>query len=95
MPYIKKDIREMICENGKINMSNIKSAGDLNYAVTEMIIFYFNSAFKRNYQAINDIAGALDGAKVEFQRRVAAPYEDAKIEENGDLRLYNILDPKN
>ena len=38
-----------------------------------------------NYQNINDIVGALDGAKAEFQRRVVVDYEKAKIEENGDV----------
>jgi hypothetical protein len=34
---------------------------------------------------VNDVVGALDGAKAEFQRRVVAPYEDKKIRENGDV----------
>lgn len=38
-----------------------------------------------NYQGINDIIGALEGAKAEFQRRKVADYEDTKIAENGDV----------
>jgi hypothetical protein len=38
-----------------------------------------------SYQTINDIVGALEGAKLEFYRRVAVPYEDKKIIENGDV----------
>jgi hypothetical protein len=38
-----------------------------------------------SYTAINDIVGALDGAKMEFYRRVAIPYEDKKRELNGDV----------
>jgi hypothetical protein len=38
-----------------------------------------------NYQVINDIIGALEGAKMEFYRRVVIPYEDRKIIENGDV----------
>ena len=38
-----------------------------------------------NYRVINDIVGAAEGAKAEFQRRVAAPYEDKKILQNGDV----------
>ncbi|WP_439397023.1 DUF6899 family protein [Bradyrhizobium sp. PMVTL-01] len=34
---------------------------------------------------MNDVLGALDGAKAEFYRRVAAPYEDAKIADSGDV----------
>jgi hypothetical protein len=38
-----------------------------------------------SYRTINDVLGALEGAKLEFYRRVAAPYEDQKIQENGDV----------
>jgi hypothetical protein len=38
-----------------------------------------------SYQSINDVLGALEGAKLEFYRRIAAPYEDTKIQENGDV----------
>ena len=38
-----------------------------------------------SYATINDIIGALEGAKMEFYRRVVAPYEDEKIKENGDV----------
>jgi len=37
------------------------------------------------YQNINDLLGALEGAKLELYRRVAAPYEDEKVESNGDV----------
>ena len=37
-----------------------------------------------SYQTCNDIVGALDNCKDEFRRRVQHPYEDGKIEENGD-----------
>jgi hypothetical protein len=34
---------------------------------------------------MNDVVGALEGAKAEFQRIVVAPYEDKKMAENGDV----------
>jgi hypothetical protein len=37
------------------------------------------------YKTINDILGALEGAKMEFYRRVVVKYEDSKREENGDV----------
>jgi hypothetical protein len=39
----------------------------------------------KNYKHINEIIGVLECAKQEFYRRVAAPYEDTKIQENGDV----------
>ena len=58
-------------------------AGELNYKITQAIREYWLRT--GNYQGINDIIGALEGAKLEFYRRIAAPYEDDKIKENGDV----------
>jgi len=44
---------------------------------------YYNQG--PSYQTINDIIGALEGAKMEFYRRVVVPYEDKKIKDNGDV----------
>ena len=80
MPYIKTERRAEI----DVNDASAKVAGELNYRLTKEIQRYWvNSA--RNYQAINDIIGALEGAKAEFQRRIVVPYEDNKIQENGDV----------
>jgi len=38
-----------------------------------------------SYSNVNEIIGALECIKLELYRRVAAPYEDLKIEENGDV----------
>ena len=60
------------------------NAGDLNRAFTELAIEYLRVNGLR-YQTINDVVGALVGAKDEFNRRVVAPYEDDCIKENGDV----------
>ena len=58
--------------------------GGLNYLITRLL-----QAFLRrrglSYQSLNDVRGALDNCASEFYRRVAAPYEDRKIEANGDV----------
>lgn len=79
MPYIKKVDRNELAA-GFIP----ETAGELNYCLTKFIWSYYNDN-EPCYQTINDILGALEGAKLEFYRRVAAPYEDQKIEENGDV----------
>jgi len=38
-----------------------------------------------SYQTFNDIIGALEGAKLEFYRRVVVRYEEEKIKANGDV----------
>lgn len=81
MPYIKQEQRlELHNQQGRI----IQTPGELNYMFTYLIKNYihFNG---ENYQAINDIMGALEGAKLEFYRRTVVPYEDQKIKENGDV----------
>jgi hypothetical protein len=78
MPYINQDRRPAIAV-----FECPENAGELNYLITIFIKEYFES--HSNYQGINDIMGALEGAKAEFYRRVAVPYEDKKILENGDV----------
>ena len=62
----------------------ISSPGELNYLFTEIINQYFMNHTK-NYHTINDIVGALESCKLEFYRRVAGPYEEKKIAENGEV----------
>ena len=38
-----------------------------------------------SYHAYNEIIGVLECVKQEFYRRMVAPYEDKKCEENGDV----------
>lgn len=83
MPYIKDEKKA-----GAITTP--LTAGELNFAFTDLIQNYLNTN-SLNYQTINDIVGALEGAKAEFQRRVVNPYEDIKIKENGDCYLKQFL----
>ena len=85
MPYIKKD-RRQTAESG-----GMKTCGELNYYITDLICLYMYEK-GLSYQSINDVIGALEGAKTEFYRRVAEPYEDKKIEENGDVYPQNYED---
>jgi len=76
MPYVDRAARE------RLKMEPLplpKHPGELNYLFTKLI----NSYMLTNgvsYQVINDIVGALEGAKMEFYRRVAVPYEEQKME---------------
>lgn len=80
MPYIPEMHREKFDFLGRFD-----NAGQLNYAITMLIGAYIRDFNGINYQTINDIVGALEGAKQEFYRRIVVPYEDAKIKENGDV----------
>lgn len=79
MPYIDKERRALI----NVGAVDPETAGELNYALTMVAKRYLqNKGLK--YSTINDIVGALEGAKLEFYARIARPYEDKKIQENGD-----------
>lgn len=80
MPYITKDRQRAICMDG----SPVDNAGELNFCLTAIIKDYVERK-GLSYQSINDVKGALQGALAEFDRRVVAPYEDQKIQDNGDV----------
>jgi len=91
MPYVDDNKRKDIFlskEDGNafdaIVLESIDCAGDLQYAMAIMFKEYIERN-GLNYQHCNDIMGALAGAQIEFYRRTVAPYEDQKIEENGDI----------
>lgn len=95
MPYIpKKDVNEKPDSSNpgfaylKLRElgSAARCAGDLNYIFCQIIADYLtvhrsnksgNDTF--NYQVLNDVLGALEGATGEFKRRILWPYEDQKI----------------
>lgn len=81
VPYIKHSDRMRLKYEEEMD---IRSAGELNYILTVIAIYYVNSK-GLSYSSINDVLGAFEGAKAEFYRRVAVPYEDSKIKENGDV----------
>ncbi|MBK9973275.1 MAG: hypothetical protein IPP14_00610 [Planctomycetes bacterium] len=86
MPYIKpadrKPLDPLIAQLVKL-LPEKDFAGGLNYVVSRLCAELL--AREKNYARINEITGALECAKLEFYRRVAAPYEDKKIAENGDV----------
>jgi hypothetical protein len=85
MPYIKKDRREEF-DKALEQLPLPQNTGELNYVFTKLCIQYFNlKPDGKNYQTINDISGALHCAADEFYRKIAAKYEDKKIDENGDV----------
>lgn len=81
MPYIDPSRR-----NEFIDVVNAtpETPGELCYLVYRLMLNFvqFN---KQNYQAISEAIGALEGAKLEFYRRIVAPYEDKKRAQNGDV----------
>lgn len=79
MPYIKPEDRHRLLDNGLP-----KTPGEFNFVVTVLADCVIEEK-GLSYTTVNEIIGALECIKLELYRRVAAPYEDRKIIENGDV----------
>ena len=89
MPYITQDRRKLI-DNGL----KPETTGELNYAITKLIDQFIVDAGGVRYAHINEIIGVLECAKLEAYRRIAAPYEDVKLLESGDVYKSNDMPNK-
>lgn len=83
MPYLPRDRRVALAT---FPGEPPATSGELNFLLTECCKRYVQ-AHGLEYRTLNDVLGALEGAKQEFYRRVAAPYEDKKKTANGDVYL--------
>ena len=84
MPYISQAARvDLEFHNNR----GPGSAGELNYLVTGLVTDYIAEKYggRLSYSAVNEVVGVLECAKMELYRRIAVPYEDKKMEENGDV----------
>lgn len=85
MPYIKPEPRayfEPLLAGISENLPS--DAGELNFLLTSICDLYLKQKGVK-YANLNEVVGVLECAKLEFYRRIAAPYEDGKIAENGDV----------
>lgn len=82
MPYIKQDNRKVMDEIVQLMLDlNVKVDGDLNY-----ILYKFcKKAVKPSYNNYKNFIGELNCCSKEIYRRLVAPYEDLKSNENGDV----------
>jgi len=88
MPYIKQVDRILLDQklNELINTlfnnsSNDSKDGMINYIVSRII----DRMYSPSYHQYNRAIGVLECIKQEFYRRKVAPYEDLKIQQNGDI----------
>lgn len=88
MPYVKPDERGQYVQVIRLPAN----PGQLNYLLTSIVNAYYKERWSDDqgylglsYTGINEIIGVLECMKLEWYRRVAAPYENDKERENGDL----------
>jgi hypothetical protein len=79
MPYIKQDRRSEV-QSGR----DARVKGELTFVVFREALRYLE-AHGVSYETISDAKSALQDAADEVHDRILRPYEDDKIEENGDV----------
>lgn len=91
MPYIKDEDRRRLDPAVAAAAESLKgkefseTLGDINYFFSKVLSEVMGGV---SYSKIAMATGVLENIKQEFYRRVASPYEDIKIRENGDLPEY-------
>lgn len=83
MPYILPELRQRLDPTWQL--PGAATPGELNYQITQLCRMYLTWHSPIAYQDLNDVIGALECAKQELYRRIAVPYEDKKISQNGDV----------
>jgi len=74
------------------DMETADCGGRLNYVITTLIIKYIKFRWGKLKYSIGDVvSGVLINVYSEFYERAMRPYEDRKIEENGDVGYEDIL----
>ena len=83
MPYIQPTSRPRFDHGIEELAANINTPGELNYVISRLLVKLYDE--HTSYDMINTLIGVLECAKLEFYRRVAAQYEQAKMLANGDV----------
>lgn len=91
MPYIdeedRKDLQPELfdlVDKMFFSVDDLQRAAQINYDFTYLLDRLYNGS-KNSYRQFNEQLGILEAVKLELYRRRIAPYEDKKIEENGDV----------
>ena len=91
MPYITQQERDRLDPLLQPLLYQLGTAdrgvfGRLNYVITRLIAYAWR--VESSYVRAAALSGVLTNVAAEFYRRSVAPYEDTKIEENGDVEEY-------
>lgn len=82
MPYIKQNDRDKFDYIiDAMKATGVEANGDLNY----ILFYYAKHCIPHNYNSLKNFCGELRQCATEIERRILGPYEDKKIDENGDV----------
>jgi hypothetical protein len=84
MPYVKQIYRDAFDPDLEKLCLHIQSTGDLTYCIFKLMKMLTEKSGK-TFGNMSSILSEVECAKLEFYRRILAPYEDIKIKENGDV----------
>ena len=87
MPYIDSKRREAIAPDmvGTIKGCNIQTVGELNYAITQLMVQFIQNNGGKSYTNFAMARIACHDAAEEIYRRIVGKYEDGKAKEHGDV----------
>lgn len=95
MPYIQQYRRRLydVWINKLLDMLKSQDPtsvkGDLNYIISRIVAGTYHPVDGNwRYNAIAEVTGTFECAKLEFYRRVASPKEDTVVDTNGDIQEY-------
>lgn len=86
MPYIPIKARDRLDRTGAEQPSN---TGELAYVISDIIDDYISVDY--NFERLSMALGVLEAVKMEVYRRVVAPYEQSKLEANGEVFLLSEM----
>lgn len=86
MPYIKqerrRDFEESIVDLTQAFGTDVEP-GDLNYVITRLVGAYVDIRGEK-YATYASVTGVVENVKSELYRRLIGPFEDRKLQQNGD-----------
>lgn len=92
MPYTKPQDRTPEMEYAISTLvAEIQNKGDLNYTICELVGNLILKNGGMSYTTVSNWIDGVHGAERELTRRLLNPYEDEKIEENGDVLSFKVL----
>ena len=84
MPYITQNRRMTLDPFLESLAQEVGTGGELNYCIYKLSCLIIDR-IGPSYDKLSMCSSAMEHAKLEWYRKKLAPYEDVKIEENGDI----------
>jgi hypothetical protein len=91
MPYIKQEERKDWADEDR---SGSVSALAYTIVIDALSVLGLDADCRPSYEDYAKVIGAIECAKMELYRRLVAPYEEGKIEQNGDVKFLDVEEQK-